>query len=201
MQYCSLQCQTLLLSLVTSTAGCCFCFGSISSFFLELFLHWSPVAYWAPTGRGSSSFHVLYFAFSYCSWGHKGLDTTEWLYWTGLNIYSLPGQKCCCSPNVCILSHESGWEWVGAAGGKSEEKFPEMRPSELGISELRWPGMGEFNSDDHYIYYCGQESFRRNGVAIIVNKRVWNGVLGWRMISVSKATIQYQSNPSLCPDQ
>ena len=48
----------------------------------------------------------------------------------------------------------------------------------LGISELKWTGMGEFNSDDHYIYYCGQESFRRNGVAIIVNKGVQNAVLG-----------------------
>jgi len=48
----------------------------------------------------------------------------------------------------------------------------------LGISELRRTGMGEFNSDDHYIYYCGQESLRRNGVAIIVNKRVGNAVLG-----------------------
>ena len=59
----------------------------------------------------------------------------------------------------------------------------------LGISELRWTGMGEFNSDDHYIYYCGQESLRRNGVAIMVNKRVQNAVLGCglknnRMISV-----------------
>ena len=45
----------------------------------------------------------------------------------------------------------------------------------LGISELKWTGMGEFNSDDHYIYYCGQESLRRNGVAIMVNKRVRNG--------------------------
>ena len=59
----------------------------------------------------------------------------------------------------------------------------------LGISKLKWPGMGEFNSDEHYIYYCGQESLRRNGVAIIVNKRVWNAVLGCnlkkdRMISV-----------------
>ena len=59
----------------------------------------------------------------------------------------------------------------------------------LGISELKWTGMGEFNSDDHYIYYCGQESLRRNGVAIMVNKRVWNAVLGCnlkndRMISV-----------------
>ena len=59
----------------------------------------------------------------------------------------------------------------------------------LGISELKWTGMGEFNSDDHYIYYCRQEFFRRNGVAITVNKRVQNAVLGCnlknnRMISV-----------------
>ena len=59
----------------------------------------------------------------------------------------------------------------------------------LGISKLKWTGMGEFNSDDHYIYYCRQESLRRNGVAIMVNKRVQNVVLGCnlkndRMISV-----------------
>ena len=59
MQYCSLQHPTLLLSPVTSTAGYCFCFGSIPSFFLELFLHWSPVAYWVSTDLGSSSFHYL----------------------------------------------------------------------------------------------------------------------------------------------
>ena len=62
----------------------------------------------------------------------------------------------------------------------------------LGISELKWTGMGEFNSDDHYIYCCGQESLKRKGVAIMVNKRVRNAVLGCslkndRMISVSKA--------------
>ena len=54
----------------------------------------------------------------------------------------------------------------------------------LGISELKWTGMGEFNSDDHYIYYCGQESLRRNGVAIIVNRRVRNAVLD----AISKMT-------------
>ena len=59
----------------------------------------------------------------------------------------------------------------------------------LGISKLKWTGMGEFKSDDHYIYYCGKESHRRNGVAIVVNKRVQNAVLGCdlkndRMISV-----------------
>ena len=62
----------------------------------------------------------------------------------------------------------------------------------LGISKLKWIGMGEFNSDDHYIYSCGQEFLRRNGVAVIVNKRVQNAVLGYnlkndRLISVSKA--------------
>ena len=76
----------------------------------------------------------------------------------------------------------------------------------LGINELKWTGMGEFNSDDHYIYYSGHKSLRRNGVAIIVNKRVQNAVLGCnlkndRMISVSKANHSYNVNPSLCPNQ
>ena len=70
--YCSLQHQTLLPSPVTSTIRCCFWFGSVSSFFLELFLHWSPVACWAPTDLGRSSFSVLSFAFSYCPWGSQG---------------------------------------------------------------------------------------------------------------------------------
>ena len=75
----------------------------------------------------------------------------------------------------------------------------------LGISKLKWTEMGEFNSDDHYIYYSGQESLRRNRVDIIVNKR--NAILGSslkndRMISsFPRQTIQYHSNPSLCPDQ
>ena len=77
MQYCSLQHRTLLLSPVTSTAGCCFCFGSIPSFFLELFLHWSPVAYWAPTDLGSSSFSILSFCLFNCSWGSQGKNTEE----------------------------------------------------------------------------------------------------------------------------
>ena len=74
-QYCSCQHWTLLLSPVTSTAGCCFCFGSIPSFFLELFLHWSPVAYWAPTDQGSSLLVSYHFAFSYCSWGSQVKNT------------------------------------------------------------------------------------------------------------------------------
>ena len=75
MQYCSVQHRTLLLSPVPSITGYCFCFGSIPSFFLELFLHWSPVAYWPlPTSVVplSVSYH---FAFSYCSWGSQDKNT------------------------------------------------------------------------------------------------------------------------------
>ena len=65
----------------------------------------------------------------------------------------------------------------------------------LGISELRWTGRGEFNSDDHYVYYCGQESFRRNGVAIIVNERVQNAVLGCNLKNDRMISICFQGKP------
>ena len=63
----------------------------------------------------------------------------------------------------------------------------------LGIGELKWTGMGEFNSDDHYIYYCGQESLRRNGVAIIVNKKVQNAVLGCNLKNDRMISVHFQS--------
>ena len=97
----------------------------------------------------------------------------------------------CCKEQCCI-----GIRNVRSMNqGKFEEVKYEMARVTiyiLGISELKWTGMGEFNSDDHCIYYCGQESLRRNGVAIIVNKRVQNAVLGCnlkndKMISVSEA--------------
>ena len=65
----------------------------------------------------------------------------------------------------------------------------------LGISELKWTGMGEFNSDDHYIYYCGQESLRRNGVAIMVNKRVRNVVLGCNLKNDRMISVRLQGKP------
>ena len=65
----------------------------------------------------------------------------------------------------------------------------------LGISKLRWTGMGELNSDDHYIYYCGQESLRRNGVAIIVNKRVRNAVLGYNLKNDRMISFRFQGKP------
>ena len=65
----------------------------------------------------------------------------------------------------------------------------------LGISELRWTGMGEFNSDDHYIYYCVQESLRRNGVAIMVNKRIQNAVLGCNLKNDRTISVHFQGKP------
>ena len=65
----------------------------------------------------------------------------------------------------------------------------------LGISKLKWTGMGEFNSDDHYIHYCGQESLRRNGVAIMVNKRVQNAILGCNLKNDRKISVRFQGKP------
>ena len=65
----------------------------------------------------------------------------------------------------------------------------------LGIRELKWTRMGEFNSDDHYIYYCGQESLRRNGVAIMVNRRVRNAVLGCNLKNNRTISVHFQGKP------
>ena len=65
----------------------------------------------------------------------------------------------------------------------------------LGINELKWTGMGEFNSDDHYIYYCGQESLRRNGVPIMANKRVRNTVLGCNLKNDRMMSVRFQGKP------
>ena len=97
----------------------------------------------------------------------------------------------CCKEQCCIGT----WNVRSTNQGRLEvikQEVERVNIDILGISELTWTGMREFSSDDHYIYYCGQESLRRNGVAMMVNKRVQNSVLGCnlkndRMISVSKA--------------
>ena len=82
--------------------------------------------------------------------------------------------------------------------GKSEVVKQEMATVNInipGISELKWTGMGEFNSDDHYIYYCGQESLRRNGISIIVNKRVQHAVLGCSLKNDRMISVRFQGKP------
>ena len=77
-----------------------------------------------------------------------------------------------------------------------KQKMARVNVDILGISELKWTGMGEFNSDDHYIYYCGQESLRRNRVAIMVNKRVQNAVLGCNLKNDMMISVHFQGKPS-----
>ena len=109
----------------------------------------------------------------------------------------------CCKEQYCIGT----WKIRSMNQGKLEQEMARVNINIFQISELKWIGMGEFNLGDHCVYYCGQESLRRNGVATIVNKRVRNAALGCnlkndRMISLfSRQTIQYHSNPSLCPNQ
>ena len=101
MQYCSLQHQTLLPSPITSTTGYCCYFGSVSSFFLELFLHWPPVAYWAPTELGNSSFSVLSFCLSILFMGFLRQG-----YWSGLPFTS---PVDCILSDLSTMTRPSGW--------------------------------------------------------------------------------------------
>ena len=76
-----------------------------------------------------------------------------------------------------------------------KQEMARMNINILGISELKWTGMGEFNSDDHYFYYCEQEYLRRNGVAITVNQRVWNTVLGCNLKNDRMISVRFQGKP------
>ena len=97
----------------------------------------------------------------------------------------------CCKEKYCIGT----WNVRSMNQGKLEvvkQEMTRVNVNILGISELKWTGVGEFNSDDHYIYYCGQESFRRNGVAIMVNKRVRNVVLGCNLKNNRMISVRFQ---------
>ena len=100
----------------------------------------------------------------------------------------------CCKEQYCIGT----WNIRSTNQGKLEVVEQEMTRVNidiLGITELKWTGIGEFNSDDHYIYYCGQESLRRNGAALVVNKRVWNAVFGCNLKNDRMISVQFQSKP------
>ena len=100
----------------------------------------------------------------------------------------------CCKEQYCIGT----WNVRSMNQGKLKVLKQEMARVNidiLGISKLKWTGMEEFNSDDHYIYYCGQESLRRNGVAIIVNKRVRNAVLGCNLKNDRMIFVHFQGKP------
>ena len=99
---------------------------------------------------------------------------------SAVDVTGAGSKAWCCKEQYCIGT----WNVRSMNQGKLEVVKQEMTRVNidiLAISELKWTRMGEFNSDDHYIYYCGQESLLRNGVAITVNKRVWNAVLGFNL--------------------
>ena len=99
-----------------------------------------------------------------------------------------------CKEQYCIGT----WNVRSMKQGKLEVVKQEMARVNidiLGISKLKWTGMGKFNSDDHYIYYCAQESLRRNGVAIMVNKRVQNAVLGCNLRNDRMISVRFQGKP------
>ena len=100
----------------------------------------------------------------------------------------------CCKEQYCIGT----WKVGSKNQGKLEVVKVEMARVNiniLGISELKWTGVGAFNSDDHYIYYCGQESLKRTGVAIIVNKRVQKAVLGCNIKNDRMISVHFQGKP------
>ena len=110
----------------------------------------------------------------------------------------------CCKEQYCTGT----WDVRSMSQGRLDvvkQDMARVNIDILGISELQWTGMGKFHSDNYYIYYCGQESLRRNG-ALIVNKRVWNAVLGYNLKTNNdlswyrRQTTQHTSNPGLCPN-
>ena len=133
--------------------------------------------------------------------GQNGNDTQLWMYLVVKVKFNGIKNNTAEEPGM------SG-PWIKANWKQSNRRWQEWTSTFYRISELKWTGMGEFNSDNHYIYYCGQESLRRNGVAIIVKKRVWN-LWVWMqspkrrndLSSFPRQTIQYHGNPSLCPKQ
>ena len=100
----------------------------------------------------------------------------------------------CCKEQYCIGT----WNVRSMNQGKLEvikQEMVRVNVDILGNSELKWTGMGEFNSDDHYIYYCGQQSLRTNGVAIRVNKRVQNAVLACNLKNYRMISVHFQGKP------
>ena len=102
----------------------------------------------------------------------------------GSKVQCYKEQYCIGTWNVRYMN-QGKWEVV-------KEEMARVNTDILGISELKWTGMGEFNSDDHYIYYCGQESIRRNGVTIMVNKRVQNAVLRCKLKNDKMISVCFQ---------
>ena len=111
-------------------------------------------------------------------------NTQLWMTCDGSKVQCYKGQYCIGIWNVRSMKLEV-----------VKQEMARVNVDILGVSELKWTVMDEFNSDDHYIYYCEQESFRRNGVSIIVNKRVQNAVLGYSLKNDRMISVRFQGKP------
>ena len=157
MQYFSLPHWTLLWTPVTSTAGHCFCFGSISSFFLESFLHWSPVVYWAPTDLGSSSVSVLSFCLFILFMGFSRQE-----YWSDLPFPSLMD---CVLSELSTVTHRGRDSGCCSPGCGISCRADDSQTECLGVSSggvgWWWPAAGSraccmqgpFEGGCHYLHY------------------------------------------------
>ena len=181
--------------------------AAAASLFLELFLHLSPVAYWEPTDLGSSSFSVLSFCLFIL---FMGISKQEC--WRGLPFPSpvdhVLSEFSTMTHPFWVALHSMAHSFRSDSGlpgdpvnANGQREMPRVNIDILGVSELKCAGMGEFNLDNHYIYYCWQESFGRNGVAFIVNKRVWNAVVnkrvhfGCNLKNDRKISVHFQGKP------
>ena len=118
----------------------------------------------------------------------------ETIIWSLKDVTGDRSKVHCCKEQYCIGT----WKVRSMNQGKLEvvkQEIARVNIDILGISELKWTGMGEFNSDDHYIYYCGQESLRRNGIAIIVKKRVQNALIGCNLKHDRIISVHFQGKP------
>ena len=149
----------------------------------------------------NEAYHCCYFFPIYLPWSdgrnnsrkNEGIEPKQ-KQCPVVNVTGNRSKGWCCKEQYCIGT----WNVRSMNPGKLEMVKQEMTRviiGILGISKLRWTGMGEFNSDDHYIYYCGQESLRRNEVAIIVNKRVQNAVLGCNLKNDRMISVCFQGKP------
>ena len=124
---------------------------------------------------------------------NEGMEPKQKLYGV-VDVTGDRSQVQCCKEQYCIGT----WNVSSINQGKLEmvkQQMARVNVDILGISERKWTGMNEFNSDDHYIDYCGQESLRKNGVAIMANKRVKNAVLGCNLKSDRMISVCFQCKP------
>ena len=212
MQYCSLQHQTLLSPPDTSTAGCCFCFRSASSFLLELFLCSSPVTYWAPTNLGSSSFCVISFCLAYCIWGSQGKNAAvvchsllRWTYFAGLSIktvclgwphiqFSSVAQLCstlcdpmdCSMPGFPVLHHFL--EACSNSCPSSQWCHPTISPSVIPFSSSlqSFPASGAFPMSQFFA--SGGESI--GAYFSISSSDEYSGLISFRIDLFDLLTVQ-----------